>query len=245
MVIVGRHINGITINPVEYILDDAGKEMQFANIEDAKMFLKEEGFTDDDMAWLVFETVPALDEVNAILEEAVKYIIKKCASETESGTYYVHADDFPEDILTPGLFMEHIVTIADMMLGYKSVAEADVEDGAISTILCTDYCPNYVPAPDEADKYPTDRTIYDPLAKKQFTDAYDTIYMIENLLTEVEGLFNQIPPAIQQAILNHHNEPATLQHCIRWGLQAAKEIRTDWHMVVSNIPCGDQNEGKH
>lgn len=132
MVIVGRHINGITINPVEYILDDAGKEMQFANIEAAKTFLKEEGFTDGDIEWLLFEAVPVSDEVNDILEGAVKYIVKKCASETESGTYYVHADDFPEDILPPGLFMEHIGTIADMMLGYESVAEADVEDGAIS-----------------------------------------------------------------------------------------------------------------
>ena len=26
MVIVGKHINGITINPLEYLLDDNGKE---------------------------------------------------------------------------------------------------------------------------------------------------------------------------------------------------------------------------
>ena len=36
MIIVGRHINGITINPLEYLLDDAGNEMQFESEEKAR-----------------------------------------------------------------------------------------------------------------------------------------------------------------------------------------------------------------
>lgn len=57
MVIVGRHINGITINPLEYLLNDNGDEMTFGTEEEAKTFLKENGFSDDDIYWLHFEQV--------------------------------------------------------------------------------------------------------------------------------------------------------------------------------------------
>lgn len=58
MVIVGKHINGITINPFEHLLDgDNGEPIEFVNEEAAKTFLKEKGFSDDDLYWLVFETV--------------------------------------------------------------------------------------------------------------------------------------------------------------------------------------------
>jgi len=57
MVIIGRHIDGITINPLEYLLDDSGDEMEFDNEESAKRFLREQGFTDDEIYWLAFETV--------------------------------------------------------------------------------------------------------------------------------------------------------------------------------------------
>ena len=35
MVIVGKHINGITLNPLEYILDDNGEVWEFSNEEAA------------------------------------------------------------------------------------------------------------------------------------------------------------------------------------------------------------------
>ena len=54
-VTVGRHVDGITINPLEYLLDDEGELMVFENEEAAKDFLKGKGFTDDDIYWLVFE----------------------------------------------------------------------------------------------------------------------------------------------------------------------------------------------
>ena len=47
------------------------------------------------------------------------------------------------------------------------------------------------------------------------------------------------PDTIRAAILNYHNDPATLQHALRWGLQAAKEIREDWPAVVAGLTCGE------
>ena len=245
MVIVGKHINGITINPLEYILDDSGKEMEFASIEAAKVFLKEQGFTDDDIEWLVFETVPASGEGGAALDKAVEYIIKKCADETESGTCYIHADDFPADILPPHMFAEHISNIVALMTGYVSVAEATVEDDSIFIIMYLNYCPNYAPTPEETSegKFPDNRVILDPLTKVQFADAYIGISKIEDLLNEAGNVLNRIPPVIQQSILKYHNESATIQHCIRWGMQAAKEIRTDWHTVAAGVPCKEAAKG--
>jgi rubrerythrin len=57
MIILGRHINGITINPLEYLLDDNDEVMEFVSGDTAKEFLKEKGFTDDDFYWLTFEYV--------------------------------------------------------------------------------------------------------------------------------------------------------------------------------------------
>ena len=81
------------------------------------------------------------------------------------------------------------------------------------------------------------------LHKIKFMESYSTIIQIENLLTATEDMFSRIPLPIQQAILNCHREPATLQHCLRWGLQAVKEVRTDWHTVVSDIPCVERDGG--
>lgn len=56
-IVVGRHIEGITLNPIEYLLDDEGDLMTFESEEEAKEYLKEEGFSDDDIYWMVFEEV--------------------------------------------------------------------------------------------------------------------------------------------------------------------------------------------
>ena len=60
MIIVGRHINGITINPLEYLLDDNGDEMLFENEEKAMDFLKENGYADDEMEWFTFQDIDEL-----------------------------------------------------------------------------------------------------------------------------------------------------------------------------------------
>ena len=57
MVIVGKHINDITLNPLEYLLDDAGKVMEFGTKGKAIEFLKSKGFTDDDIYWLTFKKI--------------------------------------------------------------------------------------------------------------------------------------------------------------------------------------------
>ena len=73
--------------------------------------------------------------------------------------------------------------------------------------------------------------------KSRFIDARRNISKIEDLLSEANELCEGIEPVILQAIINYHNEPATLPYCLRWGFQAAKEIREDWHTVVSKMSC--------
>ena len=82
-----------------------------------------------------------------------------------------------------------------------------------------------------------------PPTKTQFMNAHSTISTIEDLFTEAGNLFAGIPPVIQTAILAYHNEHATIQHTLRWGVQAAKELREDWHAVVAGIPCALEKGG--
>ena len=77
------------------------------------------------------------------------------------------------------------------------------------------------------------------MVKEAFIDAYASIRRIEDLFIETLELFARIPPIIKHAMLDYHNDPGTIQHCLRYGLHAAKEIREDWHPVVSGIPCGE------
>lgn len=58
-VIVGRHINGITINPLEYLLDDMGEMIVFRSEERAKEYFKKQGWTDEQIYCLVFEETEA------------------------------------------------------------------------------------------------------------------------------------------------------------------------------------------
>ena len=48
-IIIGRHINGITLNPLEYVLDEDGELMVFETQDKAKDFLREHGFDDEDV----------------------------------------------------------------------------------------------------------------------------------------------------------------------------------------------------
>ena len=153
MVFIGRPINGITLNPLEYLLDDGGDVMEFDTEEAAKAFLKDKGLTDDELDLLVFR------------------------------------ERSPEE-----------------------TAEYELSD-------------NRIPL--------------GPPTKAQFIDAYSAICTTEDLFTEAENLFGKIPPTVQTAILNYHNARGTLQHALRWGLQAAKELREDWHTVVAGLPCGE------
>ncbi|WP_151708844.1 hypothetical protein [Acinetobacter brisouii] len=54
---VGRHIDGITLNPLEFILDFRGKEAIFTSEECAKKFLLNNGFDEEALESLVFVEV--------------------------------------------------------------------------------------------------------------------------------------------------------------------------------------------
>ena len=56
MITVKRHIDGIALNPYEYLLEEKdGKVMRFNTESDAKEFLLVHGATEEDMYWMVFE----------------------------------------------------------------------------------------------------------------------------------------------------------------------------------------------
>ena len=60
---VGRPINGITINPLEYILDCRGDVMEFTNKRKAIEFLENHGYSKEDMEYMVFGKVKPIRQV--------------------------------------------------------------------------------------------------------------------------------------------------------------------------------------
>ncbi len=46
---IGRPINGISLNGLEYVLDDEGNEMLFCDRAAAEKFLCKHGYTDEDI----------------------------------------------------------------------------------------------------------------------------------------------------------------------------------------------------
>ncbi|MDR1174562.1 MAG: hypothetical protein LBK83_03700 [Treponema sp.] len=68
---VGRHIEGISLNPLEYILDGPDGEIKwFENKEAAVVFLKAQGLSDDDIYWYRFvgEDKRDIDDPELIFE---------------------------------------------------------------------------------------------------------------------------------------------------------------------------------
>jgi len=45
MVIIGKYIEGISLNGLEYLLNEDNTEMEFDTIDNAKIFLIENGYT--------------------------------------------------------------------------------------------------------------------------------------------------------------------------------------------------------
>lgn len=43
-------------------------------------------------------------------------------------------------------------------------------------------------------------------------------------MDKVENLFNELPQAVQNDMLEVHNADYSLNHCVRWGGQAAEEL---------------------
>lgn len=55
----------------------------------------------------------------------------------------------------------------------------------------------------------------------------ESLTSIENLLGEAGKLFSNLDRTLQDEILNQHNETASLNHCLYWGLQAIEEINEE------------------
>lgn len=49
MIIIGRPVNGITINGLEYVLDDSGELMKFESCKNAYSWLRGKGYFDRDI----------------------------------------------------------------------------------------------------------------------------------------------------------------------------------------------------
>jgi len=60
MVYVARHINGIALNPFEYLLDEKGNLLLFPSEEDAKAHLRQHGVAETEMDEFIFKEEGAL-----------------------------------------------------------------------------------------------------------------------------------------------------------------------------------------
>ena len=86
MIIVGRHINGITLNDLEYLLESNGDYMEFENKEKAIDFLKSKGATDTEIEWFTFKKMELTTCLNCNVkakreifkDELGKHISCKC-----------------------------------------------------------------------------------------------------------------------------------------------------------------------
>ena len=54
-----------------------------------------------------------------------------------------------------------------------------------------------------------------------------TLHKFISRFQEMQKDLSEFTQEEQEFILNMHNEGFTLQHCIRWGLQAIKEIQDE------------------
>lgn len=59
MIAIGRYIEGISLNGLEYVLDDDGAIELFDSEDEAISFLHDNNFTDKDIEFLVLEEVDA------------------------------------------------------------------------------------------------------------------------------------------------------------------------------------------
>jgi len=60
---------------------------------------------------------------------------------------------------------------------------------------------------------------------------------IKVLMDKVETLFNELPSQVQNDILQVHEADASLNHCIRWGVQASEELldKKNFKTITNNL----------
>lgn len=64
MIVIARHQEGISLNPLEYLLDENGSEMEFQNKSEAIEFLKSRGASEDDIYYMRFLDTETGKELN-------------------------------------------------------------------------------------------------------------------------------------------------------------------------------------
>jgi len=77
-VVIGRRINGITLNSLEYVLDEYRDPIQFLTEEGAKQYLIDKGIKEEDLAY--YEYPECSDEFN--IEQETDEIIKRNNNES-------------------------------------------------------------------------------------------------------------------------------------------------------------------
>ena len=55
---------------------------------------------------------------------------------------------------------------------------------------------------------------------------------INRLLDKADTIFNSLPPHVQDTCWTFHNEGSSLNHCLRWGLQASEELLREAKTVI-------------
>lgn len=68
------------------------------------------------------------------IEAAARRIVREACAETESGSWYVYAEEIPAGI--------HIAELAIALEAMEEVAEVDITVDGIDLTLWGDYCPN-------------------------------------------------------------------------------------------------------
>lgn len=93
-VVIGRHINRIPINPLEFLLDEGGKAMVFETEEAAKSYLREKGVTEEEMYWMKFK------EAGMVQVRNEKSCIEVCSEMNEwiDCIFLVNKKDEPEAV---------------------------------------------------------------------------------------------------------------------------------------------------
>jgi len=62
------------------------------------------------------------------------------------------------------------------------------------------------------------------IAIKYKKNEKSKIKKINKMFNQMDTLLNELSPETQEQILNFHDEVYTLQHCIKWGLQASEDL---------------------
>ncbi|MDR0606027.1 MAG: hypothetical protein LBG80_17195 [Bacteroidales bacterium] len=76
-IIIGRPINGISINGLEYALDEHGKVKEFSDKKEAVQFLKDNGTLDEDMDYYIFEEIETKIKKSEKNQEPLRKAVSK------------------------------------------------------------------------------------------------------------------------------------------------------------------------